>query len=229
MSFFVPESKRRPPGEPMFLAPPAPLYLAAVFVGVHVLVTYLVPSAIAEEIWFRAALWAPKLQTGELSDTLEGVASLLAHGFLHDGFFHLAINCLWLLAAGGAVSKHAGGAAMYVIFALTTMAGGVAFLALHWDGDAAAIGASGGVSGLLAAAVRLHFGAQLRVGLAPITLQPVRAISVMFLGINLATALWDLVFPESAFGFAWEAHVGGYLAGLFLVRFFAPRPPLRLV
>lgn len=228
MSFFVPESPRRPPREPVFLAPPAPLYLAGAFVAVHVLLAIL-PAAIAEDVYFAAALWAPKFQTGEFAGLMGGIASLLAHGFLHEGFFHLAVNCLWLLAAGGAVAKHAGGAAMYVIFALATMAGGLCFIALEWDGSGAAIGASGGVSGLLAAAVRLHFGARLRIGLAPLTLQPVVAVSIMFLGINAATALWDWAFPEDAFRFAWQAHVGGYVAGLFLVRYVAPRPPLRLV
>ncbi|HRK71377.1 MAG TPA: rhomboid family intramembrane serine protease [Micropepsaceae bacterium] len=228
MSFFVPESRPRGPREPIFLAPPAPLYLAAVFIAVHVLLAIL-PMAFAEEVFFRAALWAPKFQTGEFAALMEGIASLLAHGFLHEGFFHLAVNCLWLLAAGGAVAKHAGGAAMYVIFALTTIIGGLCFIALEWDGQAAAIGASGGVSGLLAAAVRLHFGARLRIGLAPLTLQPVVAISIMFLGVNAATALWDWAFPAEAFHFAWQAHVGGYVAGLFVVRLVAPRPPLRLV
>lgn len=225
MSFFVPQSPPRRPREPIFLAPPAPLYLAGVFAVIHALVYFVLPTGLAGEIFVRSALIPLKFTLDDAAVRAEAFANLVTHGFLHDGLMHLFVNALWLLAAGGGVSRQAGGRVMFTIFILCTIAGGICFTMLRWDSDAMAIGASGGISGLLAVAVRFHFGQFFAGGVAPLHIRPVLAVSVMYVGINAAIAVWDMLFPESASGFAWEAHIGGYLAGLFLAPFFSPKKP----
>jgi membrane associated rhomboid family serine protease len=142
--------------------------------------------------------------------------SLITYGFLHDGWLHVLFNSIWLLIFGTRVAQQFGALRFLAIAFISTLGGALAMLWVYWGVFIVIIGASAAVSGLLAAAMPIIFG---RPG-APLTLgeflRDRRALIFMFifLGMTLLTGVQGL--PGFADGgrIAWEAHLGGFVAGL---------------
>jgi membrane associated rhomboid family serine protease len=86
---------------------------------------------------------------------------LLTFGFLHSGAVHLLLNGLLLILAGPAVERRAGPAWMALIFLGASVASGVGILVKHqlWPAGGVSVGASGGMFGLLGAALILAWRA----------------------------------------------------------------------
>jgi membrane associated rhomboid family serine protease len=138
--------------------------------------------------------------------TAQPWAMFLTHAFLHSGFLHLAMNGVVLLALGKFVAERCGGWAMLLLFAVSAAAGGAAF-GLIADTRAPMVGASGAVFGFIGLWQYWEAMARRQLGL---TLRPVFATLGALVAINvvLAVALGG--------GLAWEAHLGGFLAGVAL-------------
>lgn len=174
-----------------------------------------------EQVLLLGALYPPAFRAGVWWTPL-------THMFLHGGLLHIAMNSSALGAFGPSVSQRLGrdavGALLFLgFFMLCGLAGGVLYLALHWSGDMPMLGASGAICGLWGAAARMTE----TTDLAPIWSRPVGRQAWSFLVMNLI-----LVGIGGALGMlsgaggvlvAWEAHVGGFVAGLFLVRLFPAR------
>jgi membrane associated rhomboid family serine protease len=86
---------------------------------------------------------------------------LLTFGFLHSNLTHLLLNSLLLLLAGPAVERRAGARWVLLVFLAASVASGIGILVKHqlWPSPGASVGASGGMFGLLAAALVLVFRA----------------------------------------------------------------------
>jgi membrane associated rhomboid family serine protease len=82
---------------------------------------------------------------------------LATFGFLHSGAVHLLLNGLLLILAGPAVERRSGPARMALIFLGASVASGVGILVKHqlWPAGGVSVGASGGMFGLLGAALVL--------------------------------------------------------------------------
>ncbi len=74
---------------------------------------------------------------------------LISHQFLHAHSLHLIINLVLLYIFGKIVESHSGIFVLYVLFILCGISGGISHLLFR---GGMAIGASGGISGLIAAA-----------------------------------------------------------------------------
>ena len=149
---------------------------------------------------------------------------LPAHLFLHGGWTHLLLNTTALLAFGAPVARlfgRGGGGALrfFAFFMACGVAGGLAFWALHPQGGTPLVGASGAVSGLIGAVARLMGGRGRLSG-------PFSRTALSFLApwvvLNLLIAAAGLALGP-ALPIAWEAHLGGLLAGLLTVGLLAPR------
>jgi membrane associated rhomboid family serine protease len=152
--------------------------------------------------------------------------------FLHGGWDHVILNSLWLAVFGSAVAWRFGTARFLLMTALGTVAGAAAHQAFHGQDVTPMVGASAGISALTAAAIRFVFEAGGPLGafrqrgrlafLAPATPflaslknpQVLGFVAVWF-ALNLLFGFATLpgVAGEGAV-IAWEAHVGGFLAGL---------------
>lgn len=132
------------------------------------------------------------------------LAGLVGHAFLHVGWLHLTLNAIGLLCLGHVVQTQSGTAAFLAISFATAVAGAVFFLVLA--DHATMIGASGVVFGLL--------GAVLRQRRKPIALWRVLLV------LALLSLPADLIFDAAV---AWQAHLGGFLAGWVLGRVFPVR------
>ncbi|MDP8977698.1 MAG: rhomboid family intramembrane serine protease, partial [Actinomycetota bacterium] len=123
---------------------------------------------------------------------------LLTAAFLHQGLVHIGFNMWALYIFGPALEERVGSWAFTALYLSSALAGGALFFLL---GTGVAVGASGAIFGL--------FGAWLAVFTRSRNTVAGRAVFqqlVMLLAINLAL---PLVIPN----IAWQAHVGGLVAG----------------
>ena len=74
---------------------------------------------------------------------------------LHNDWTHLVINCLFLLAFAPIVARRFGPILFLVFFIVCGIAGALTYLAFNWGSPAPVVGASGAISGLMAAALRM--------------------------------------------------------------------------
>jgi membrane associated rhomboid family serine protease len=160
--------------------------------------------------------------------------------FLHAGWQHLLMNALWLVVFGSAVAWRFGAVRFLVFTLLTASVGSLA----HYLGNAQEmvplIGASGGVSGLTAAAARFVFATggplnafrpegraaflapapPLREALAQRT---ALVFVLVWFAMNAVAAIVGVIeLGGEVQRIAWQAHVGGFLAGLLLFPLFDP-------
>lgn len=227
----------------MFNVPVSVLGLIAVLIGVH-MVHVSLPQAWDE--WLTIALAFIPARYSGYAEVMPGgmvasVTSFVTYALLHGSFFHLAINAAWLVAFGGAVANRIGALRFLLFSAFCAAAGAVGFLIVNPGLVAPMIGASGAVSGLMGGTMRFLFSALDRGGLHSLRITP-RAVPLMPLGQALADRRVLLVTGAfllanilavlglggvRAGGIAWEAHLGGYLAGLLTFGFFEPAPTVR--
>jgi membrane associated rhomboid family serine protease len=138
--------------------------------------------------------------------------------FLHGGWMHLIGN-MWFLWLFGDNVEEALGRFRYVIFYF--VAGSIAALAQCFSmpmSMAPMIGASGAIAGVLGGYVMLYPRARVVTFVAiPFLWNFVDIPAWIFLGI------WFLsqFLIGSGSGVAWMAHVGGFLAGIGLIRLLA--------
>lgn len=209
----------------MVNAPPVVLALIAVLLTIHLLIQ------IGGDNWANWALNAFALVPirfagGAQTEMIPGSQywSLITYGFLHEGWTHVLVNSLWLLIFGTPVARHFGTLRFLAIAFVSTLGGGVAMLCVYWGVFIVVIGASAAVSGLLAAAIPIMFGRPDRPLRISEVLRDRRALTLMFLflGATLLTGVQDLPGFADNGRIAWEAHLGGFVAGL-LSFFFISR------
>ena len=230
MAFFVESKQAR---EPFLRAPNAVIALIAVLVAAHVARVFA-PTSVSNRLLDNYALnparYSAQFLTAHHADAgsfLDRVLPFFGYMLLHADTMHIAINCVWLLAFGPIVARRFGGIAFFVFFVLCGLAGALCYVALNWGQDAAAIGASGAISGLMGAAIRMIRIRQpylngAALPLVPIFSNQVLGFSAVWLAVNLATGLVGIGFGGDYQAVAWEDHMGGYLAGLVLAGVFEP-------
>jgi len=164
--------------------------------------------------------------------------SFVTYALIHGDWSHLGLNGVWLLAFGTPVARRFGAARYLAFFAVTAAAGAAAHLATHSNAFVPMIGASASISGFMAAAMRFAFqrsgplgllgrdDAAYRVPALPLghVLRDARVLA--FLGVwfalNLLFGIGSLSLDGGEQAIAWQAHIGGFLAGLLAFAAFDP-------
>jgi membrane associated rhomboid family serine protease len=239
------------PSEPIFNVPPVVVATVAVLVGIHLLRMFALSARADEQFLLTFAFIPARYSTDPLvSGTFPGgfgadLWTFVTYAFLHANLLHIGLNLAWLIPFGTAIARRFG-AWRYVAFMLTTAAAGaLAQFISTPHADAPVIGASAAVSGAMAAAMRFIFqkhgplenwrdgagdSAAYRVPALPLlaTFRDFRFILflVVWMGLNILFGLGGLSFgTEPGQQIAWQAHIGGFLAGLVLFTAFDPVVP----
>jgi membrane associated rhomboid family serine protease len=223
--------------QPVFNAPSIVLALLAAFFAVHA-VRALLPEE--KDMWLTVALaFTPARYAPGGGETpggaLAGVASFATHIFVHGDLMHLLVNSAWLLAFGTPVARRTSKIGFLTFFVLGGAGGALVYLAVHPGSTAWVVGASGAISGLMGAALRFLFQAMdersgyslasatervpLKSLAAVLVDRRIRAIILGWAILNVLLA-WGASGLTQAAGIAWEAHLGGFFAGLLTFGFF---------
>ena len=147
--------------------------------------------------------------------------------FLHGGWFHILSNMWVLFIFGDNIEARMGGFRYLVFYLLSGTAAGMLQSSVLATSQVPMIGASGAVAGVLGAYLILFPQSRI-ASLVPIffifTLVELPAfVFLIFWFISqLYSGLYAL--QGSAGGIAWWAHIGGFLAGIFIAFFFRRRP-----
>jgi membrane associated rhomboid family serine protease len=149
-------------------------------------------------------------------------STLITSMFLHGGWLHLGGNMLYLWIFGDNIER-ALGSVRYLIFYL--VCGIVAGLAHIWFAGGSAIpsvGASGAISGVLGGYLVLFPHNRVRV-LSRMGVTSVPAIVVLgfWIVIQVISQAGSIAQTSEGGGVAYMAHIGGFVAGLVLVKVFA--------
>ncbi|HLI93353.1 MAG TPA: rhomboid family intramembrane serine protease [Puia sp.] len=151
--------------------------------------------------------------------------TLFTSMFMHGGLLHLAGNMLFLFVFGDNVEDAMGHAKYLVFYLLCGMLAGLSHVfATFFLGQSLLIpslGASGAISAVLAAYVRLFPGKRVDLWFF-LFIVPVPAFVVV--GIWFIFQVIDglgMLGGQQTGDVAYAAHIGGFLFGLLLTRFFA--------
>jgi membrane associated rhomboid family serine protease len=232
--------------EPIFNVPPVVVGTIAAFVVVQLGREFLLSpdDDIEFLLWFAfiparyASALAPDvtLPGGLAAD----IWTFVTYAVIHGNWMHLGVNSVWLLPFGTVVARRFGGARYLIFFAITAAVGAAAHLVTNWAAIFPMVGASAAISGFMAAASRFAFqpGGPLDswrhhdpesylIPAAPLPLvlrnPRVFAFLGVWFGLNLLPAfIGGSAIPGNAEAVAWQAHIGGFFAGLLLFPLFDP-------
>jgi len=139
------------------------------------------------------------------------------------------------------LARRFGALRFFVFMAVTAVAGALAHLVTHEHAVAPMIGASASVSGTMAAAIRFAFvrGSFLSFSRGDAdAAAKVPALSLMralrntrvlgflavWFGVNIIFGVGSIAIGADGASVAWQAHIGGFFAGLVLFSLFDPVP-----
>jgi membrane associated rhomboid family serine protease len=212
--------------------PPAVLWLAVALIGIHVLRQVL--NAQQDDTLLLTFAFIPQRYADGGDMMPGGLAarfwSPLTYAFLHANFVHLIVNLVWMASFGAALERRFGAVRFLALSAAAALGGAAAHYLVHSADPGIVIGASAGISGMMAGTARFAFSpngplaggggseASFRVPAEPIfaAMRNQRAVIfiVIWFAVNLVFGVTGGLGAEVSGGIAWEAHIGGFLVGL---------------
>jgi membrane associated rhomboid family serine protease len=233
--------------EPIFNVPAVVLAILAVLLFIEAAREWVLTDDQNLEVLVYFAFIPARYDPGLLNqETFPGgdgpkIWTFLTYAFLHADFMHVGVNAIWLLPFGTAMARRFGALRFLGFFAVTAIAGAALHLATHWGEVFPMIGASAAVSGMMAGSLRFIFQsggplamfrtgdeAAYRVPAAPLLVALRDSRIVIFLvawfGLNILFGIGSTSFPGMDQAVAWQAHIGGFVAGLILFALFDPIP-----
>jgi len=153
--------------------------------------------------------------------------TLLTSMFMHGGWMHLLGNMLFLWIFGDNLENRMGRFRYLIFYLVTGLAASLAHVfstfAIGDNPYIPSLGASGAISGVLGGYLVLFPKRQVKVIMMRMltTVPAIVAIGLWFV-LQLVQAFGVIAAgPQSGGGVAFMAHVGGFVAGLILVKLFA--------
>ena len=183
----------------------------------------------AELMIFDFGLIPDKVRFDEIDNLRELRVTILrpffTNMFLHGGWGHLISNMWILFIFGDNIEDRMGKVRYFLFYILCGLIASFAHFILHRNSAVPAIGASGAISGVMAAYM-VMFPKSTIISLVPIIIIPlfIPIPALIYIGIWFFVQLWSgtasLMLSDSATGIAFWAHIGGFIGGLALYRFF---------
>jgi membrane associated rhomboid family serine protease len=151
--------------------------------------------------------------------------TLITYMFFHAGWLHLLSNMAFLWVFGDNVEDAFGHFGFLLFYLLCGIAAALAHVAIYPQSNDPLVGASGALSGVMAAYFLLYPRAKILV-LAYVV--PIRLPAFIVLGGWIALQVLSLGATDpNAPGVAWWAHVGGFAAGFLITALLRSRLPVR--
>lgn len=173
------------------------------------------------EVGARMERWEPiaPLQQFGLVPNHVNPLTLLTYMFVHASFAHLLINGFYLWLFGAGVEEAVGSGKFVSLYVASGIVGG----ALQWlattallpaaAGNVPIVGASAACAGLIGLYVVRYY--RERIAFVGLPFRPhVVTVTLIFLGYEIGTGVYNLLVQQYANGVANWAHVGGFIFGL---------------
>jgi membrane associated rhomboid family serine protease len=232
--------------QPAFNMPNVVTGSIAVLLGIHLIRTFILGGATDLKVLLTFAFIPARFaDPSAYADVVPGGTwaawwSFLTYAFLHADWAHVGLNCLWLAAFGSPLAWRFGTARFLLYSAVGAIAGAVAHLLTNAGASAPLIGASAAISAQVAGAARFVFseGAPLFRFDSPAAAyrrpaQPLGEVIgnsrvlifiAAWLGANLVFGIPGVGSGVASGAIAWQAHIGGFVAGLAVFPLFDPVP-----
>lgn len=155
-----------------------------------------------------------------------GWGALLTSMFMHGGWMHLIGNMLFLWVFGNNIEDSMGHIRFLVFYVVCGLAASFAHIYFSPASNLPMVGASGAISGIMGAYILLYPTARVRTYFPPFFFFRIRAVLFLLLWfvLQLFSAFSTPAMGEEG-GVAVWAHIGGFVAGLLLIKVF-DRPRL---
>jgi membrane associated rhomboid family serine protease len=170
----------------------------------------------------------PSAEQQELEGTWTGaLLPLVTSMFLHGGWLHLIGNMWFLWLFGDNVEDRLGHMRFLLLYVTSGLMAGATQVIVNWGEATPIIGASGAVAGVLGAYMVTYPYARVRTLVPffyffwPVVELPAFVLLGLWLLLQFFQGTMALSAPGSS-SVAWWAHVGGFVAGIVLVRLLAP-------
>ena len=149
-------------------------------------------------------------------------STLFTSMFLHGGWAHLGGNMLFLWIFGDNLEKVMGHVRFLIFYLVCGVAAGFAHIAFNASSMVPTVGASGAISGVLGGYMLLFPKNRVRVLVrGGVTMVPAFVMLGLWIVTQVVSSFGAIANTGETSGVAFMAHVGGFVAGLVLVRFFA--------
>lgn len=218
--------------EPLLNLPRVVTVLILLMAVIHLVRTQFLNAEQDFSVLLHAA-FIPIFYSGAYNIDLWSFTAPFTYTLLHGDWLHFGVNAVWLAAFGSPLANRLGWLRFLVFWAATGLAAVALHFAIYPSSEAPLIGASGAISGMMGAAARFGFRTE-RTGRGAVFSGPplsvpeslrsrgVLVFLVIWMAVNALTGLAGAV-PGLSGQIAWEAHVGGFLAGFFGLGLFLPR------
>jgi membrane associated rhomboid family serine protease len=145
--------------------------------------------------------------------------TLLTSMFLHGGWMHLGGNMLYLWIFGDNLEKVMGHARFLIFYLVCGIAAAITHIVFSGGSAVPTVGASGAISGILGGYLILFPKNRVRV-LTRGGIMSVPALVVLgfWIVIQLISGFGSVATTAETGGVAYLAHVGGFFAGMLLVK-----------
>jgi membrane associated rhomboid family serine protease len=151
-------------------------------------------------------------------------STLLTSMFLHGGWMHLGGNMLYLWIFGDNLEKVMGAVRFVIFYLACGLAASAAHILFGPGSTIPAVGASGAISGVLGGYLVLFPQNRVRVltrgGVAHV---PAIVVLGFWILIQVFNGIGSMATTSETGGVAYMAHIGGFVAGLVLVKLMASR------
>jgi membrane associated rhomboid family serine protease len=153
--------------------------------------------------------------------------TLFTSMFLHGGWMHLGGNMLYLWIFGDNLEKTLGHARFLFFYLACGIAAGLAHVFFNGASTVPTVGASGAISGVLGGYLVLFPRNRIRVlTRAGIVALPAITVLGFWIVIQLVNGIGSLAVTTETGGVAFMAHVGGFVAGIMLVKLMGAERPV---
>jgi membrane associated rhomboid family serine protease len=161
-----------------------------------------------------------------VTDPGRQISHILTSMFLHGGWMHLIGNMWFLWLFGNNIEDSMTRPRFLVFYLICGIAAALAQVLAEPASPIPMVGASGAISGVMGAYLvlypRVRVFTLIFLGFFVTTVAlPAWVMLIYWMGIQIVSGLLDSVASETGGGVAFWAHVGGFVAGVLLVKLFA--------
>lgn len=206
---------------PIFNTSPMVSRVVLACVIVHVVVS-LLPIPVYIELIERFAFKSARYTlTGAWQlDPIAFAFAPVTHLFLHGGLIHLILNVAMLLAFGTPVERRTSAIGFSVLYLVSGLAGAAMWVAFNPMSASPLLGASGAISGMIGAVGSISLFGRPGNGMPFRNRMTALTFVVLWLVFNFVFGVIGLAMFGMEGDVAWEAHLGGFVAGFVLIGLF---------